>query len=111
MKYLSLLFILTLCPFVCKAQLLDESEAEYRDYSDGKMFRQTSNALMRYELVQQKTEYWGDRLEKMLLGEYAEKVMVIAPLVTGKIEFNALDMNFYLDAREEKSGVQYTYNF
>ncbi len=92
-------------------QLLEEPEADSQEYSDGKMFRQTRNALMRYELVQEKSEYWGKRLEKMLLGEYAEKVLIIAPLVTGKLEFNALDLNFYVDAREERSGVQYTYNF
>lgn len=110
MKYLSLLFIFTICPLICKAQLL-EPKTDFQDYSDGKMFRQTRSALMKYELVQQKSEYWAERLEKMILGEYAEKVMVIAPLVTGKIEFNALDMKFYLDAREEKSGVKYTYKF
>ena len=66
---------------------------------------------MSYGLIQNKAEYWGARLEKMLLGDYAKDVMLIAPLVTGKIQFNALDMKFYVDAREEKSGVEYVYKF
>lgn len=107
MKYLSIIFSFILCPIICKAQVLEKSP----DYSEDKMFRQTRSALMKYELVQEKSKYWADRLEKMLLGDYAEKVLVIAPLVTGKFEFNAMDMNFYFDTREEKSGVQYVYNF
>jgi len=107
-KYFGVLF-LSICPFICFAS--DSFIEGDIDYSDGKIFRHTQSALMQYEVVQEKSKYWADRLEKMLLGDYANKVLIIAPLVTGKLEFNALDMNFYFDARHETSGVKYTYNF
>lgn len=111
MKYLSLFTFILMAPVFCYAQMLEELPQEEKSYGDGKMFRQTQNALMKYEIIQEKSEYWGNRLEKMLLGDYADKVLIIAPLVTGKLQFSALDLNFYIDAREEKSGVKYTYNF
>ena len=86
-------------------------EQNYIEYSDGKIFRSTRNALMKYDLIKEKSDYWGRRLEKFVLGDYSEKFLVVAPLLTGKFEFNALDMNFYVDARSEESGIRYIYNF
>lgn len=111
MKFIGIFILFIICPMICKAQLLDDSEIGNHSYGNGKMFRKTRSALMKYDFVQQKTEYWGKRLEKMLLGEYAKKLLIIAPLVTGKLQFSALDLNFYIDTRSEKSGVKYTYNF
>lgn len=110
MKYFVVLVLFIFCP-VCMAQFASDSSTKSTEYSDQKMFRQTRNALLKYDFIQKRTEYWGKRLEKMLLGDYGQKVLIIAPLVTGKLEFNALDLNFYIDARAEKSGVRYTYNF
>lgn len=109
MKLVWLFVIFTMCPFLCWADY--QFGTKPPEYSNGKMLRTTQNALMQYELIQTKSEYWGRRLEKMLLGTYAEKLIFVAPLITGKVEFNALDMNFYFDARNEKSGVRYVYKF
>lgn len=101
-----------MCSSVCFANVvLDEEESRNRNFSDRAALRQTQQALMGYEIVQQKTQYWSKRLEKTLFGEHAEKFMIIAPLVTGRVEFNAMDLNFYVNAREEESGVRYVYSF
>lgn len=109
MKILSVFIFVLFISSLCFAESYDEDQII--DYDDGKIFRQTRTALLSYSFVQEKTQYWGRRLEKALIGEYAEKLLFIAPLVSGKIEFNAYDLNFYVDARAEKSGVRYVYQF
>jgi hypothetical protein len=113
-KVLSILFIFILCPTVCCAdyRLEDDTDSDApRRFSEVRMLSEARNALMGYEIVQEKTQYFTNRLESVLLGEYSEKFLILAPFITGKVEFNALDMNFYVDAREETSGVRYIYNF
>lgn len=104
-----LIFIL---PCFCLANS-EESyvDQEFTGYNSSKMVRQTRDALLSYDLVQQRTNYWGKRLEKMIFGEYAENFLFLTPLVTGKVEFRVVELDFYVDARKEKSGVNYTFNF
>ena len=101
-----------LCSSVCFANLnLDEEEAGRSRFNSEDALRNTQDALMGYEIVQKKTQYWTKRLERTLFGDHADKFLIIAPLVTGQVEFNAMDLNFYVNAREEESGVRYVYNF
>jgi hypothetical protein len=99
--------ILLTIPSLC----FSEVEEEFSGYESGKMMTETRDALLSYELVQEKTTYWGYRLEKILFGDNAEKFLIFSPLITGKVEFKALDLNFYVDTRKEKGGVKYTFNF
>jgi hypothetical protein len=99
--------ILFIFPCLCFAQL-DEG---FTGYETGRMLSETRDALLSYELVQEKTNFLSQKLEKMLLGGYTEKFLIFAPLITGKVEFRALDVNFYVDTRSSRGGVNYTYNF
>jgi len=105
LRYL-ILFLLTL-----PSLSFGQDGESFSGYGTGKMMNQTRDALLSYELIQEKTNFWGQKLEKMLLGGYTEKFLIFAPLITGKVEFRALDVNFYVDTRRDRGGVNYTYNF
>lgn len=105
MKYL----ILFLLPLISYAEF--ETHSSFEGYKTGVMINQTRDAILSYDFVQEKTEYWGNRLEKILLNDYSEKIILISPLITGKFEVSAMDLNFYVDTRREKGGVRYTYKF
>ena len=94
-------------PSLCCAEV----EEEFTGYKPVKMMTETRDALLSYELVQEKTNYWGYRLEKMIFGDHVDKFLIFSPLITGKVEFKALDLNFYVDTRKSKGGVKYTFNF
>jgi hypothetical protein len=102
-----LILILLTLPSLCCAEV----DEDFTGYETGTMMNQTRDALLSYDLIQEKTNFWGKKLEKMLLGGYTEKFLIFAPLITGKVEFRALDVNFYVDTRRERGGVKYTYNF
>lgn len=105
------LFILFLSQLSFASLNFDDDSFSKNEYSGSDALRNTQDALMGYEIVQEKTNYWTKRLEKKLFGDYADKFLILAPFVTGQLEFNALDLNFYVNAREEESGVRYTYRF
>ena len=105
MKYI--ITIIFIFPALCLASF----DKEFTGYETSKMLSETRDALLSYEIIQQKTNFLSQKLEKMLLGEYTEKFLIFAPLITGKVEFTALDVNFYVDTRSSRGGVNYTYNF
>jgi len=88
-----------------------EYSSGFQGYKSGAMLNETRDALLSYEIIQQKTQYWGNRVEKLLLNDYSEKIFIMAPLITGRLEISALDLNFYVDTRQERGGVRYSYNF
>jgi hypothetical protein len=111
MKCITLVVISIFSHVVQADYIFDEETIMHVNYSDRKMFSETRNALFSYDVVQEKSSYWSKRIEKVVMGQYTEKFLVLAPFVTGKIEFNADKFRFYIDAREEASGVRYTYRF
>lgn len=84
------------------------SHSEEESFSASK---KTTEALLSYPKVAKRAEYWGYRLQKMAFGEYADEVLMVSPLVLGKIEFKLLDFDVELNYRSQKSKVQYTYKF
>lgn len=111
MKLVTLFFVF-LCSSVCLANFnFDGEQSDRSEFDSSDALSNAQNALMGYGIVQEKTQYWTKRLEKKLFGDHADKFLIIAPLVTGQVEFSALDLNFYVNAREEESGVRYVYRF
>ena len=70
----SFIIILIIVPSLCFAEV----EEDFTGYKTGEMMNQTRDALLSYELVQHKTNYWGQRLEKMLFGNYAHKFFLLS---------------------------------
>ena len=110
MRWLGIIFFTFLLPicFCCANDLNDQNTTSY---SEVKMLRNTRDALLSYDIVQERKEYWETRLQNLIMGEFAEKLIFLSPFVTGKLEFRANDLRFYVDARHEESGVQYVYRF
>lgn len=71
----------------------------------------TSEALLAYPMIAQKTQYWVDRVKKLTLGDYADDVLIIAPIVTGQVQFkvNFLDVN--LNYYQQQGSVNFTHQF
>ncbi len=118
LKYLGV--IIFTIPALCFAEYTTSYEVEdefswdndqFIAQKPGRMMTETRDALLSYELVHEKTTYWGKRFERALFGDHVEKFLIFTPLVTGKLEFRAMDLDFYVDARKSKGGVKYTYNF
>jgi len=76
-----------------------------------KMMRNTRNAIMSYDVVQKKADQFGKKIQELTLGDYTEEVLVFSPLVTGQVTFSAMDLDFYIDTRHERGGVEYNFKF
>lgn len=96
MRGLGLLVLLIFSCFDCPAQ---------------DMFGMTSKALMSYERVENRADYLVMKIKNATFGDDTEKVLMFAPIITGKLEFFIEDFKVYLDTRDEESGIKYTYNF
>ena len=75
------------------------------------MFRKTTDALLSYDLVERRADYFVFKLKNLTFGEYSDQVLLFAPVVTGKVEVRAYDLKFYYDYKKSKSGVKYTFKF
>tara|TARA_B100001971_G_scaffold215195_1_gene260255 strand:+ start:81486 stop:81716 length:231 start_codon:yes stop_codon:yes gene_type:complete len=76
------------------------------------MVNKTQEALLSYSFVKEKSEEIVDDIKNKTLGDYADKVLLLAPLVTGQVEFNAYDINFYYDHRNnQQAGMRYNLKF
>lgn len=87
------------------------STQEFDGHSTGTMLNQTRDAIFSYTFVKDRADILAKEWEWKIFGRYSKQVMLIAPFVTGRIEFNAMDMNFYVNARDQRGGVRYEYNF
>jgi hypothetical protein len=75
------------------------------------MMNHTRDALLSYSYVKKRTKRITKNIERTVLGDHTEKLFLIAPFLLGQVEFNAQDIRFYVNARKEKGGVEYVYNF
>lgn len=81
-------------------------------FAQRRMINKTTEALLSYDLVQERSQALVDEVKRKTLGDHAEKVLVLAPLVTGRFEFNAFDLNFYYDHRNDnQTGFRYNLKF
>lgn len=101
------LIFLFLFPLIASANYDDE----FKGYDSTKMLSEARDAFLSYEYVRDKANYIGNRLEKKLVNDFTENFFLISPLITGKLELKASDLNFYVDTRQLKGGVKYVYNF
>jgi hypothetical protein len=86
-------------------------DSEFDGYSSKVMMNQTRDALLSYSFIKKRTKRITKDIERKVLGEYTEKLFLIAPFLLGQVEFNSNDVRFYVNARKEKGGVEYVYNF
>jgi hypothetical protein len=76
------------------------------------MLNKTREALLSYSFIEEKTEELTKKIKEKTLGDYSEKLLILAPFVTGKVQFNAMDINFYYDHRNaQEAGVNYNLKF
>lgn len=81
-------------------------------WAQSRMVNKTREALLSYSIVQEKSDEVIEKVKRETLGDHAEKLLFIAPLVTGKFEVNAYKMNFYYDHRSDhEAGVRYNLKF
>ena len=59
------------------------------------MLLKTKDPLFSYGLVEERAEYFAFKIKQLTFGEYTEQVLFISPLITGNLEFHAMDMKFY----------------
>jgi hypothetical protein len=71
----------------------------------------TKDALLAYPAIEARANYFAKRLEKKLLGDYAQEVLILSPILTGQVSLNVFDLNVSLDYREQRGRVQYVYSF
>lgn len=81
-------------------------------FASPNMVNKTTEALLSYDVVKERSDEIVETVKRKTLGDHADKVLILAPLVTGRVEFNAFDLNFYYDHRNNsQSGVRYNLRF
>lgn len=114
---MKILLILTIFCFNVHAndyysyRLYFQEEPESSRLNEGHAIDRTRSALMRFDIVQKRAEYFTRKLKNMTFGEYTEDIMIIAPLLTGELEFNVNDINVFIDHNSERAGFRYRYRF
>lgn len=92
------------------SQLLEQDEPEV-SISQGDAANKTRDALLSYDLVEERANYFARKLRRMTFGEYADQVMIVAPFLTGQLEFNVSDIRVYINAHQSTSGLEYRLSF
>lgn len=79
---------------------------------NGQMANSTRDALMSYDFILERSDYLIFRFKQMTLGDYADRVMIFAPLISGQFEINAYkDINLFYDRHAGRGGFKYNINF
>lgn len=72
----------------------------------------TRDALMSYDYVVERSDYLIYKFKQLTLGEYADHLLILAPIVSGRVEFQAYkDVNFYYNSFSQSGGFRYSINF
>lgn len=70
------------------------------------------NALMSYDHIEERANFLIYKFKKLTLGEHADKFLILAPIATGRIEFQAYrDLNFYYNSFSQSGGLRYNVDF
>ncbi len=84
---------------------------DFDGYSSKVMINQTRDALLSYSFIKERSQKLTKDFQEKVLGDYADKILLIAPFILGEVEINSNDVRFYVNAKKEKGGVEYVYNF
>ena len=68
-------------------------------------------ALMSYDIVEERAEYFIFKIKKLTFGDYTDQVLILSPLITGNFEFHAMKMKFYYNYNKRRAGVKYDIHF
>lgn len=110
MKYLLFNFILIFY-FSAQAYELEEEESQV-GVSNARMMDQSREALMSYDFIVERSNYLIYKIKKLTFGEYADQLLILAPLVSGNIEFQAhRDLNVFYNHSAGRGGLRYSINF
>lgn len=90
--------------------LIDEEEPVISLHQD-KLEAKTKDALLSYEFIEERADYFAFKLKNLTFGEYTDQVLYVAPLFTGRLEFSIHRFNFYHDELAKKSGLKYKIKF
>ena len=90
--------------------LLDLEESD-KNENQSKAGVKTKDALLSIDAVEERADYLVFKLKNLTFGEYSEDVMLIAPLVTGELEFSANEFKVYYNHFQNRGGVKYKYTF
>ena len=71
----------------------------------------TRDALMSYDKVEERANYFVFKLKNMTFGDYTDQVLIITPFITGQLEFTFNEVNFYYDHQGSESGFRYELRF
>lgn len=81
-------------------------------FANTKMLDKTQEALLSYTIVKDKSDEILEDVKRMTLGEHSDKLLILAPLITGKFEFNASNVSFYYDHKnDQEAGLKYNIKF
>ena len=111
-KTIKFLLLHILClSFAAHAYELEEPTRQV-GVGNNKAANYTRDALMSYDYIVERSDYLIYRFKQLTLGEHADKFMILAPLVSGRVEFQAYeDINFYYNSFSQSGGFRYSINF
>jgi len=86
--------------------------SSFQVYAQSRMVSKAQEALMSYSIVKDKSEEIVDDVKRKTLGEHSDKLLFLAPFVTGKLELNANQISFYYDHNnDQEAGLRYNLKF
>ena len=88
-----------------------EVEESYKNNNQDKLLTKTKDALLSFDHVEERADYFVFKLKNLTFGEYSENVMYLAPVLSGNVEFQAQNFNFYYNHFQDKGGVKYSLSF
>ena len=89
-----------------------ETEEPLVGVNNGQMMNNTRDALMSYDYIVERSDYLIYKFKQLTFGEYADKVMILAPLISGNIEIQAhSDFNLFYNHHQGRGGLRYNINF
>tara|TARA_Y100000768_G_scaffold388784_1_gene387171 strand:+ start:13969 stop:14316 length:348 start_codon:yes stop_codon:yes gene_type:complete len=104
---LNLFFIVSLA----QAYELEETPRQV-GVGNNKAANYTRDALLSYDAVVERSDYLIYKFKQLTFGEYADQLMILAPLISGRVEFQAYkDVNFYYNSFSQSGGFRYSINF
>lgn len=75
------------------------------------MYQYSTKALFSYKSVKDRSDYLVSRIKEKTFGDYTDQLGYLVPIATKRFEFDLLKCKVYFDAKDEKSGISYSYNF
>ena len=108
-----LTFFLSHC---CLGAVYDERYFDLDEPADsvgkGKLVSMSKDALMSFDYVEKRADYFMFKLKNLTFGEYSDNVLYIAPVLIGKVEVNIHGFRLYYDhLNDQKSGFKYKVKF